>query len=65
MTVRILLDTSEEKAFYGVSNMRYNPSRGVLIIDRYTDPNLISCPEIFKVPISHIVAISAHVEERK
>ena len=64
MIVKILFQNQTEQIFRGLMTVRYNPERGALIITRATDPNMISCPEIYKVPVSDIKAISAVVEER-
>ena len=64
MRVHLQLKDGTSKTFSDVDHARYNPQRGMLVIRHYAAPDMLACPQIYKVNVESVQAITLDIEER-
>lgn len=63
MVIRIQKTDGKTVTLTGAHHIRYNVQRSMLVLHRFQEDGKISCPLIYKVPLSEVLAITAEVEE--
>lgn len=63
MNIKVYTSDGGRKDFRHILTWRYNPQRGVLIIHRRVNEDKLACPQIYKLPISEVLSITAEPEE--
>ena len=64
MIVKILFNDGQIATFHGILHWRYNPVRSILILQRFPGPDKLACPEVKKIPVDSILAMSATDSEK-
>lgn len=64
MIVKILFNDGQMATFKGVMHWRYNPLRGMMILQHFPGPDKLACPQIKKIPVDTILAFSATDSEK-
>ena len=64
MILRIERKDGTKTVFSGILTWRYNPARGALVVHKRTEPDKISCPQIYKLPVETLQALTAEPDEQ-
>ena len=64
MKLHIELRDGTHKNFTDIAHARYNPQRGILIVRHYDAPDTLACPQIYKINVESVQAITLDIEER-